>query len=920
MKKFQNNRNSNLPDEEIIRKQLQSVDWSFSDAVTSYLTHGVHPYPAKFIPQIAYNLIKILSLPGETVLDPFCGSGTTALESKLHNRNSINIDLNPLAKIIGIVKTAKLNSQVHGQFEILKQDLRSIDSTSLDYDSNIQAEKEKLAVPSIPNIEKWFHSNSIKELSTIFNSTSKIKDNNAKNIALLAFSKTILRASNQASETQYSAKIKKIEKGYVLRMFLNNLGYTLSKVKEQETKISSCKTQFLIADLRKPIVGNSSDHLIKPNSVDLVVTSPPYPNATDYHLYHRFRLFWLGFDPREMGKNEIGSHLRHQKEKTGFQNYLTEMKDSLENIFLALKPGRFAAIVVGDAIFNGQTFHTSKELSKVAETIGLEKFLEIERPVHNTKRSFVTPARRAKLENILILRKPSVEVKEVTLNEPNYKLWKYEKLLQTEEIKKLTNTRNLKKGNNLIKTTINLSNLSKLDDLTFIKSYSYGNTFNKTRQAIFEKSSLNDNSKRKGSNYFTHGLHPYKGKFYPQLAKSLFNIFGLKKGETVLDPFCGSGTVPLESFLNGYRAYGCDFNPLAVQISRSKVEILRKDPVKLYDAVEMVTQSLKKLPKQIPGLSFYSEENRAEILTWFPEPVSDKISYLIETINQIEDSMIREFFLVILSSIIRQISQQEPRDLRIRKRKNPITNAPVFKLFLKNLSEQTNKISKFFEIKETLPYHMYDPNIWLGDSRNITELQEHIKSKIDLIVTSPPYATALPYIDTDRLSLLTIMGMNSKSRRIIEEELIGSRETNNKTKLDLESRIIKNDFGEITSEKAIQTIKQIHKLNENANVGFRRKNMSSLLYKYFNDITMAFTNLDNVLKRNGGIFIIIGDNFTTTENLLVPIRTTEILKETCKKIGWKLENEFAINVTTEDYIHAKNAIKENSILQFSKTV
>ena len=82
MKKFQNNRNSNLPDEEIIRKQLQSVDWSFSDAVTSYLTHGVHPYPAKFIPQIAYNLIKILSLPGETVLDPFCGSGTTALAAK----------------------------------------------------------------------------------------------------------------------------------------------------------------------------------------------------------------------------------------------------------------------------------------------------------------------------------------------------------------------------------------------------------------------------------------------------------------------------------------------------------------------------------------------------------------------------------------------------------------------------------------------------------------------------------------------------------------------------------------------------------------------------------------------------------------------------------------------------------------------
>ena len=46
----------------------------------------------------------------------------------------------------------------------------------------------------------------------------------------------------------------------------------------------------------------------------------------DYHLYHRFRLFWLGFDPRKLAKIEIGSHLRHQKEATGFSAYLGEMK------------------------------------------------------------------------------------------------------------------------------------------------------------------------------------------------------------------------------------------------------------------------------------------------------------------------------------------------------------------------------------------------------------------------------------------------------------------------------------------------------------------------------------------------------------------------------------------------------------------
>ena len=61
--------------------RLEDIDWDFSTAKTGYLTHGLHPYPAKFIPQIPNTLIQELSSVGDTVADIFCGSGTTLLEA-----------------------------------------------------------------------------------------------------------------------------------------------------------------------------------------------------------------------------------------------------------------------------------------------------------------------------------------------------------------------------------------------------------------------------------------------------------------------------------------------------------------------------------------------------------------------------------------------------------------------------------------------------------------------------------------------------------------------------------------------------------------------------------------------------------------------------------------------------------------------
>ena len=93
-----------------VAEAFQAVDWSFSNAETGFLTHALHPYPAKFIPQIPGYCIRLLSTPGELVLDPFGGSGTTALEAIRLGRRALSIDANPLGTLIGQVKTCNLDA------------------------------------------------------------------------------------------------------------------------------------------------------------------------------------------------------------------------------------------------------------------------------------------------------------------------------------------------------------------------------------------------------------------------------------------------------------------------------------------------------------------------------------------------------------------------------------------------------------------------------------------------------------------------------------------------------------------------------------------------------------------------------------------------------------------------------------------
>ena len=215
-----------LEDSREVFESLSSQDWAFTDDDTRYLTHDLHPYPAKFIPQIPANLIERLSMPGDVVLDPFGGSATTAVEAVRLGRRAISFDANPLSALIGRVKTGFMAADVRSDLDQLcaavDGHIMSFSSYGPDWGSHLMS-GYRHHLPDIPNREKWFDHHVAGELCLIRHLIERTTSGLARDAACLALSRVILRVSNQESETRYVSVAKQLQPTIALRAYLESL-------------------------------------------------------------------------------------------------------------------------------------------------------------------------------------------------------------------------------------------------------------------------------------------------------------------------------------------------------------------------------------------------------------------------------------------------------------------------------------------------------------------------------------------------------------------------------------------------------------------------------------------------------------------------------------------------------------------------
>ncbi len=159
-----------------------------------------------------------------------------------------------------------------------------------------------------------------------------------------------------------------------------------------------------------------------------------------------------------------------------------------------------------------------------------------------------------------------------------------------------------------------------------------------------------------------HGIHTYPAMMLPQIAKRLIEKYGKDK-KTILDPFCGSGTVLVESILSGKNAFGYDINPLAVLISKVKITPLNVRT--LISKAESVEEKLSmahfnpKVFEEVETPKFFN------IDYWFKPSVIKQLAFIKSVIDEVEDEDTREFLLVAFSETVRKVSNTRDGEYKL---------------------------------------------------------------------------------------------------------------------------------------------------------------------------------------------------------------------------------------------------------------
>lgn len=364
----------------------------------SYATHGIHRYPAKFIPQVPRFCMESYSDVGESVLDPFMGSGTTLLEAFFCGRSSYGIDIHPLAKLIAKVKITPLEPELLG--EAAKNLLTGIRRDSQD---------NSKWTPEIPNRDHWFRPHVLSELATIKKHVWSIKDRDHQDFFKVCFSSIIRRVSNSDNDslipevTSFQKKLDEQGKNSydAIARFENTVK---NRMMDAET-FWRLSTEVAAKYRRTPkahIVGKDAREIsLEDSSIDMAVTSPPYASAVHYVSVHKLEMHWLDLlkDHAALDTKIVGSarayvedygpweprtsipaltsvleELVSREKKSAYivYNYFDQMRRNINEVNRVLKKNGRYCIVIGENTFRRVRIPTYQILEDIATRSGFE--------------------------------------------------------------------------------------------------------------------------------------------------------------------------------------------------------------------------------------------------------------------------------------------------------------------------------------------------------------------------------------------------------------------------------------------------------------------------------------------------------------------------------------------------------------------
>jgi DNA modification methylase len=369
--------------------------------------HSFHRYFGKLIPGIPAFAIETFTKPGQVVLDPFSGSGTSVVEARERGRIGIGVDLNPLASFVAKIKTTPLDESV------LKSTLSDLVG-ALALSSNI----EKLEEPYVVNMDHWFRGEIKAELLILRKQIRLINDEAVRNFFLGSFSAFLRGVSNADPQHVFPGYSKRMRALDEAGRIIDLEKAFIRAVKKRIQQVSLLSKDQLPVEL---INGDLRTAGLKPKSIDLVVTNPPYISSIRYLETMKIEMGWLDFlDSQaqylDLDKSVIGTERFYKEdlieiESSGFSEvdaqvdllrktnkkmaktvakYFIDMNGIFSKLGEIVKPGGHMVIKISDSKVRTEVIATHKHFIEMCEKYGFELLADIIDQFDPNSRSLLT--------------------------------------------------------------------------------------------------------------------------------------------------------------------------------------------------------------------------------------------------------------------------------------------------------------------------------------------------------------------------------------------------------------------------------------------------------------------------------------------------------------------------------------------------
>lgn len=419
------------------------------------LSHRMFRYPAKFHVPVAAGLIEQFSSPGQTILDPFCGSGTVLVEASVRDRNSIGTDLDPLAVAVTAAKTTSLDFQtLEGLSRELLSNLASARRSEADYvalamndldDDAFETAADGLWMPAIPRLRHWFRKYVLIDLARIREAIKSLNTSSeAHDWLMVVFASIIRNASNAdpvpVSGLEVTSHMRRLDAaGRVVNPFAL-LERALHRAARGTGEYMAARSALTTTT----VFQSDATTLRTDVQPDVIITSPPYQNAVDYYRRHQLETFWLNLtetqadrlalQPSYIGKHRVAASnpilraswspspdaqdwLDRMEEQSpararDFRAYMTSMDAVFDRWAEMLPPNGLAVCVVGRSTWNGADVPTDQLFLELAHG----RFDLADHLTYPVKNRYMSYARHnganINEEHVLVLRtRPAKELK-----------------------------------------------------------------------------------------------------------------------------------------------------------------------------------------------------------------------------------------------------------------------------------------------------------------------------------------------------------------------------------------------------------------------------------------------------------------------------------------------------------------------------